>query len=48
MEASGIAAARAPGAIDDEQLGVRGNQIRRAIRNFDDAYVVILSSLPFF
>lgn len=39
MEASGIAAMQARGAVDDEQLGVRGNQIRRAIRSFDDAYV---------
>lgn len=39
MEESGHAAARARGAVDDEQLGVRGNQMRRAIRSFDDAYV---------
>ncbi|KAL5504839.1 hypothetical protein ACEPAH_7502 [Sanghuangporus vaninii] len=37
VEASGIAAMRARGAITTDELGVRGNQIRRAIRSFDDA-----------
>ncbi|KLO07080.1 Metallo-dependent phosphatase [Schizopora paradoxa] len=36
MEASGMAAIRARGANKDE-LGVQTNQIRRAIRTFDDA-----------
>ncbi|KAI5122876.1 hypothetical protein M0805_003328 [Coniferiporia weirii] len=36
MEASGLAAIRARTGGDDE-LGVRGNQMRRAIRSFDDA-----------
>lgn len=42
MDASGIAPMHARGAVDDEQLGVRGNQIRRAIRSFDDAYVFLI------
>ncbi|KAH8109956.1 Metallo-dependent phosphatase [Phellopilus nigrolimitatus] len=38
MEASGLAAIRARGPLRDaDELGVRGNQMRRAIRNFDDA-----------
>ncbi|THH02932.1 hypothetical protein EW145_g6680 [Phellinidium pouzarii] len=36
IEASGMAAIRARGGGDDE-LGVRGNQLRRTIRSFDDA-----------
>lgn len=39
MEASGMAAIRARGTVANDELGVRGNQIRRAIRSFDDAYV---------
>ena len=38
MEASGNAALRNRGFENkDDALGVRGNQIRRTIRNFDDA-----------
>lgn len=36
MEASGLAAIRARTESADA-LGVRGNQIRRSIRSFDDA-----------
>lgn len=36
MEASGMAAIRARSEAADV-LGVRGNQIRRSIRSFDDA-----------
>ena len=39
MEASGLAAIRQRTEPADA-LGVRGNQIRRAIRTFDDAYVL--------
>lgn len=38
MEASGLAAVRARSTSPDE-LGVRVNQIKRSIRNFDDAFV---------
>ena len=39
MEASGLAAMRARGASTADELGVRGNQIKRSIRSFDDACV---------